>query len=237
MIPIKSIPIAFILAALAAPVFAAEDDTFSGNIAVMTDYNFRGISQTRQYPAIQGEIEYNHPSGFTFGVWGSNIDFGVEGEGSLELNIYGSYAMELSPATELEIGLIGYAYPGTASELHYDYLEFFTAGSYKADPVTWTASLYYSPDMSGHAGDAYYPEIGVAVDLPHNFIVDAAFGRQWTKDNIAYEYPDYNTWNLGVAYRWNDFTAKLQYVDTDIPETDCDTDCGPTAILSVTKEF
>ena len=48
----------------------------TGNASVVSDYNWRGITQTAGDPAIQGGIDYAHDSGFYAGAWGSNVDFG-----------------------------------------------------------------------------------------------------------------------------------------------------------------
>ena len=51
----------------------ASPHTFTGNVAVVSDYRFRGISQTYLEPAIQGGFDYSHASGFYFGNWNSSV--------------------------------------------------------------------------------------------------------------------------------------------------------------------
>ena len=60
--------------ALASLTTAASAE-FSGNVALTTDYVWRGVSQTDEGPAVQGGFDYEHESGFSAGVWGSNVDF------------------------------------------------------------------------------------------------------------------------------------------------------------------
>ena len=69
-----------ILAALAVPGVAMAADAapaplFTANVALVTNYLYRGISQTGGKPAIQGGFDYAHSSGFYAGVWGSNISW------------------------------------------------------------------------------------------------------------------------------------------------------------------
>ena len=64
---------------LAAPVHAEEADpppsvTISGGATVISDYRFRGISQSNRRAAIQGTATISHKSGFYASVWGSSID-------------------------------------------------------------------------------------------------------------------------------------------------------------------
>jgi hypothetical protein len=40
---------------------------------LVSDYIFRGISQTQRQPAIQGGFDYSHASGFYVGTWASNV--------------------------------------------------------------------------------------------------------------------------------------------------------------------
>ena len=92
------------LAASFAASAAAEDLTFSSNLAIASDYLFRGISQTGTNPALQGGFDATHASGLYAGVWGSNIswlsDAGVATHASVELDTYigfgGSYAEDFT---------------------------------------------------------------------------------------------------------------------------------------------
>jgi uncharacterized protein (TIGR02001 family) len=49
--------------------------SLSANLALTTDYIFRGFSQTDEGPAIQGGFELGYKN-FYLGVWGSNVNFG-----------------------------------------------------------------------------------------------------------------------------------------------------------------
>ncbi len=72
----------------------------TGNASVVSDYNWRGITQTAGDPAIQGGIDYAHESGFYAGAWGSNVDFGDCCDENLETDLYfGWSGGETSPGT------------------------------------------------------------------------------------------------------------------------------------------
>src|SRR5262245_6966550 len=79
--------------AQAAPAAApASPHTFTGNMAIVSDYRFRGISQTFKQPALQGGLDYSHSSGFYVGNWNSNIDEGAGfPSGNLEMDFYGGW--------------------------------------------------------------------------------------------------------------------------------------------------
>ena len=80
-----------LLAAAVAGAFAAPaaQAQFSANIGAVTDYRFRGISQTLGKPALQGGADYAHSSGLYVGTWLSTVakDSYANGKG-LEVDGY-----------------------------------------------------------------------------------------------------------------------------------------------------
>lgn len=105
-----------VAAAFAAPTAAlaqaASPHTVTGNLSFVTDYRFRGISQSFDKPAIQGGIDYSHASGFYLGTWGSSIS-GLQFANSsgLEWDMYGGYKFNAGPLA-MDVGLLYYWYPG-----------------------------------------------------------------------------------------------------------------------------
>jgi uncharacterized protein (TIGR02001 family) len=105
--------------ALADDAPAAESTpefTVTGNVAVVSDYRFRGVSQSAGDPAIQGGITLNHKSGLYVGTWSSSINFSnVAADplfGNQELDIFGGWTGSVSSNLTLDAGLLYYAYPG-----------------------------------------------------------------------------------------------------------------------------
>lgn len=103
------------LALTALPsVSFAEESPLSFNVSVTTDYRYRGISQTRLKPALQGGADYALPGGFYIGAWASTIkwikDWDVKGP--LELDLYGGYKGEIQKDFGYDVGLLQYAYVG-----------------------------------------------------------------------------------------------------------------------------
>lgn len=98
----------------------------SGNVAIASDYAFRGVSQTGEEPAIQGGFDYAHDGGFSIGIWASNVDFGTDA--NLELDLYASYGQALDSGSSWDVGLIHYDYPAE-TDLSFD--EAFVGFGYK----------------------------------------------------------------------------------------------------------
>jgi uncharacterized protein (TIGR02001 family) len=109
----------------AAPAAAAPASpwTVTTNIGFVSDYYARGISQTWHKPAVQGGFDVAHSSGFSAGIWGSNVSPNTYPDANVEIDIYGGYGGTISAVEGLgySVGLIGYLYPG-GSWKKYNYL-------------------------------------------------------------------------------------------------------------------
>ena len=116
-------------AASAAPAFAQEV-AVSGNVALTTDYAFRGISQSDESPAVQGGFDAAFgDSGVYAGAWASNINFGTGGA-NLELDLYGGYKFAVG-GIAMDVGVIGYFYPGASDDTaELDYYEAYVKPSF-----------------------------------------------------------------------------------------------------------
>jgi hypothetical protein len=83
---------------------------YSANVALATDYVFRGISQTKEHGAIQGGLDAAWENCFSVGVWGSNVDF--DADGTLELDYFGASTGKLGcEECSYSIGAVYYDYP------------------------------------------------------------------------------------------------------------------------------
>ena len=144
-------------AALVVPTFAYAETELSANVALTTDYVWRGVSQTLEDPAIQGGFDFEHDSGFAVGVWGSNVDFWETGDpnddgANMEFDIYGSYSGEFGDGFSYSVGVIYYMYPGTDSGVDIDWLEL--NGSLGWGPVAF--AINYSSDVYNSSETGVY---------------------------------------------------------------------------------
>ena len=90
----------------------------SANVAVTSDYVFRGVSQTRERPAISAGVDLTN-EGFYAGAWASNVDFGDSTDA--EVDLYAGYRPEVA-GYALDFGVVGYLYPGQPEGADYDYV-------------------------------------------------------------------------------------------------------------------
>ena len=188
----------------------AQDPGFevSGNVAVTSDYVFRGVSQTQEDPALSAGVDLTYGA-FYAGGWASNVDFGDDADA--EIDLYGGWRSEVS-GWALDLGGVAYLYTGQPDGADYDYVELKAAASRAVGPATVGAAVYWSPDFFGAAEDeATYVEANASVAPADRWTVSGAVGRQFVSSDL-----DYTTWNLGAAYALTDaLTLDLRYHDTD----------------------
>lgn len=106
-----------VVAFAAVPAAAsAQAPTVEGNVALVSDYRFRGVSLSDESIALQGGIDLGWESGFYTGFWGSSIE--PVGSSELELDLYGGYSGETEAGFGYDIGLLVYTYPDQDDALY-----------------------------------------------------------------------------------------------------------------------
>lgn len=107
----KTMKVTAVATALIASLGSIQTATaeVSGNVALTSNYIWRGTTQNNEDPALQGGFDYEMESGFYAGVWGSNVDFG--GDESTEIDLYAGYGFELG-ALGADVGIIAYKFFG-----------------------------------------------------------------------------------------------------------------------------
>ena len=87
---------------IAAAQAAAPEHSVSFNAAVVSDYRYRGLSQTRLDPALQGGADYTHsPTGLYVGTWLSTIKWIEDipgGDSDIEWDVYAGKRGEIGRA-------------------------------------------------------------------------------------------------------------------------------------------
>ncbi len=230
-------PLATALAALATIAAAgaahAGDGPFTANVGLVSDYAYRGWSQTDERPALQGGFDYAHDSGLYAGVWGSNVswlsDSNPNVHNSLELDLYGGYKGTIG-AIGYDVGLLQYYYPGSYPKGFNspDTLEGYIGLSWEFLSFKYS---YAFTDLFGYEksdGSQYY-DLGAAVDVGGGFTLAAHVGYSDIKGQ-----DDYTDWKLGVTKEFGGFNFGLHYVDTDVDNADL---ADERVILSIAKSF
>lgn len=208
----KNLKAAILAALLAAPAVSfaqeAEESNFSWNAGVVSDYVFRGVSQSGKDLAFQGGVDYAFgDSGFYAGIWGSNIDFGYRAAPDLEVDGYVGFNTDLGEKFNFDVMLTRYTYHGDDNDGNIDYNELITKFALK-DVATLTVG--YTNDYSNTGENVTYVNLGNSWDLGNDFSLNAGFGRTFA------DVSDYNDWNVGVSKSFGALEFGLNYYDTNL---------------------
>ena len=190
------------------------DYTASVNVGGVTDYRYRGISQSRLKPAIQGGADFAHKSGFYIGTWASSIKWIKDGGGdaNAEVDLYGGYKFTAGDFG-LDVGLLRYLYPGSNLPINPDTTEVYVAGTFGP------ATLKYSHAVTNLFGfndskNSYYLDLNATFETGFwGLTFTPHIGYQRVAHNSNFSYTD---WSLGLGKDFgNGFSVSLAYVDTN----------------------
>jgi uncharacterized protein (TIGR02001 family) len=206
-------------AAAAAPAADAKpDNEVSFNAALTTDYRYRGISQTRLQPALQGGADYtNNPTGFYLGTWGSTIKWikDAGGNDNVEIDIYGGKRGEIVKDVSYDIGVLSYVYPSNALNPDANTTEIYGQLGYGPAYIKYSNSV---TNLFGFANskNSGYLDIGANVDLAPTWVLNLHVGRQNVKNNSVSSYTD---WKIGVTKDFGVVTGALAVFGTNADQT------------------
>lgn len=209
-----------------------EESPFSANVSLVSNYLYRGLSQTGGKPAIQGGFDYEHSSGFYVGVWGSNTSFfsdlyketaGALGasSSSLELDTYLGFKNSLPNDVFYDVGFLRYNYPGTYAPpaIKADTNEVYGSIGYKWVSVKYSYSLgdtFGNPNTRG----TNYAEINANYPFEQAGVtLGAHYGKQSYRGAGAIDANgnslSYSDYKLSVTKELGDFELALAYSGTN----------------------
>lgn len=212
------------LAVLSVPAFAQDEPapalTVTGSAAVVSDYRFRGISQTDKRFALQGGLTVTHESGFYVSTWGSSIDDYVAAGSDQELDLIAGYSRTFGAAT-VDVGVLYYYYPGSGGA-NTDFVEPYASIKGTFGPATAKLSAAYAPKsraLSIDGGltreDNLYVAGDLAASVPSTPLgVSAHLGHSFGPSYLTIG-DEYTDWSIGATYTWSHLTFGVSYVDTD----------------------
>jgi uncharacterized protein (TIGR02001 family) len=176
----------------------------SFNAALTTDYRYRGLSQTRLDPALQGGADYVHnPTGLYAGTWLSTIKWTKDlgGSGDVEWDMYGGKRGNLSADISYDVGGLYYFYPNNGLSPNANTFELYGQLGFGPAYVKYSHSLTNLFGTADSKGSGYL-DVGANLDVGNGFTVNLHAGHQRVRHNDAASYSDYKvgiTKDLGVC--------------------------------------
>jgi uncharacterized protein (TIGR02001 family) len=194
----------------------------SFNLAVVSDYRYRGISQTRLDPALQGGADYTDTrTGLYAGAWASTIRWTRDagGGGRAELDLYGGKRGDIGNGVSYDVGVLGYVYAGNSLDDVDGFADANTAELY-GQLGYGPAYIKYSHAVTNLFGftdsrNSGYLDIGVNIPLGQGWTSNLHAGRQDIRNHDEASYTD---WKIGVSRDFGVLNAALAVIGTNADE-------------------
>ena len=201
------------LSAVAVPsITLAADSSVAFNAGVVTDYRYRGISQSRLQPALQGGVDFT-AGAFYLGAWGSTIkwikDAPYNGGANIEIDLYGGYKGEITKGVGYDVGLLTYQYPSNGLNPSANTTEIYGAVTFGPVTAKYSRSTSNLFGFANSKGSGYldisatFDVAGVAI-TPH-------IGRQTVKNTGTASYTDFS---IAASKEISGITWSATLVDT-----------------------
>lgn len=228
--------------ALADETDAPSDFTITGSAAVVSQYRFRGLSQSDNKPAVQGAITVSHSSGFYVGTWGSSTSGSTANTpiapGGTEIDVFGGFTHGFGGVT-VDVGGYGYIYPQAPDA---NYYEIYGSLSHTMGPVTGKVGVYYAPDQrvfnfnfTSTDRDNVYVYGDLSGGVPgtpvtvHGHLGYTSGGFEYTKAYLDY--------SVGASVKWKMLTLDASLVGTNISKSDVNSGFGCASIAPCINYF
>lgn len=220
---------------------AKPDNEVSFNLGIVSDYRYRGISQTRLQPALQGGADYtNNPTGLYAGTWLSSIKWISDAGGSddVEWDLYAGKRGEIVKDLSYDVGVLSYVYPSNGLHPSANTTEIYAQLGY--GPV-YAKYSYAVTDLFGVADSkgSGYLDLGGNFDVGDGFTINVHAGHQTVSNSSNLSYTD---WKVGVTKDFGVVSGALAVIGTNTssyvgPAPDFKNLGKTSLVLSVTKTF
>lgn len=203
-------------AAVAFADEAAPDHDVSFNAAITSDYRYRGISQTRLKPALQGGIDYvNAPTGFYAGAWASTIKWieDAGGDSNVELDLYAG--IRGGDTVTYDVGFLRYEYTNNNLGTNASTNEVYGQLGYGPAYVKYSHSVTNLFGFADSKGSDYF-DVGANIPMAETFTLNLHVGHQGVKNTDDAAYTD---WKIGVTKDFGVVTAAVAAIGTDAEES------------------
>jgi len=215
------------IALTALPTVSHADLAF--NVGAVSDYRYRGISQTRFKPAIQGGLDYT-AGGLYLGAWVSTIKWVKDayGDSQVEVDLYAGYKGEIIKDTlTYDVGLLQYAYPSakttawSASYKDPNTTEIY--GALTFGPATLKVSyaltnLFGNYDFGANKDSkgSTYVDLSASFDVGGGVMLAPHVGYQKVVNIANASYTDYS---LTLSKDFSGLVPSIAIVGTDASKT------------------
>lgn len=209
----KSVLLACVAAfAAAVPAVSTADVAF--NVGVVSDYRYRGISQSRLKPAVQGGVDYSNGPVY-LGLWASSIkwigDFG--GDADVEIDLYGGIKGDLGGGFGYDVGVLTYQYPSNKLNPSANTTELYGAVTYGPGTLKYSHAVT-NTFANTNSKNSYYLDLSASFDLGGGLMLVPHLGYQKIKGSFS-GVGSYTDYALTLSKDFSGLVVSAAVVGTD----------------------
>ncbi|MEO8037941.1 MAG: TorF family putative porin [Betaproteobacteria bacterium] len=213
---------------------------FSGELALLSDYRFRGVTLSDRQPSLQGSLDWSGANGLFAGAILSTVRIGrPEPERGLGAQAYLGFNGALRTGLGWSGGVTAYVLP-TTSRGSADYQEVFL----RLGSERWQTGLYLSPDYYGGGEPSAYVTLAASRPLTQTVRTFAHVGWLVTgrsdEGTTAAARTQRFDLRLGLAWDFGFAVAEASIVAVTQDNERCRADpdgCKATVVLALRKSF
>lgn len=192
----------------AAPAVApASAWTQSGNLALSSNYIWRGVSQNNDSVALQGGFDVAHTSGLSAGVWASNVNQQFAFGNNLEVDLFANYGFKVA-GIDASVGYIAYVYQGDSS---LNFSEVNVSATYAGVTAKVSKEIANGNTGAGFSDFGYYYELGYTYSIAAVKGLDLGLHYGWADKGTSADAEDYS---VALSYPVAGFVATVSYSNT-----------------------
>lgn len=210
------------------------DNELTYNAAVVSDYRYRGLTQSRFDPAVQVGADYtNNPTGLYAGTWLSSINWikdgvnmanGHGGKGPVEWDLYAGKRGDIGGGFTYDVGGLYYYYPNNnyasvSTNKNANTFELYGQGGYGPAYLKYSQSLTTLFGTSNSKYSQYY-DFGVNIDAFYGTVLGLHVGHQTVRGNV--NGLSYNDWKIALSKTFDDYagiTLSVAFIGTDLKDS------------------
>jgi uncharacterized protein (TIGR02001 family) len=196
---------------LAFPTQASAQWRAGGDVAIVSDYVYRGYSRSEGEPALQANIQASN-NRLTVGAWASAVRLQPH-RNSSEFDLYAHWHQPLSDAFTAGFTATYYRFPGDPRPVSYNYSEFSAELDWRQ---RWRVEVSWSPGITLFAPNygpqgaqpSWSTELTLSQPLRWGLMAFAGIGRF---DAPQLRYAAYTYGSAGISRDLGPWHAELSY--------------------------
>lgn len=186
------------------------------NVAAVSDYRARGLSQSRFHPAVQAGADYTN-GGFYLGAFASTIKWIEDfpgGGADYELDVYGGHAADIGAGFGYDLGFLRYIFPDNGLEPDANTTEIYAGLTYGVGKLKLSRTVSKNFLAIPDSGKSYYAELNATLDLGDGYTLVPHAGYQFISGPYSGD-ASYADASLTLSRDFNGFVPSVSLIATN----------------------